>query len=178
MNLLFKKPTIENKSFYWFTWFSIFSLLIGLATKIYVLYIATHGLVYTIDNKNFMPKKDYDSDFANSLSGVAIQALIIIVTVAIYPISIASQVKVLNGKKKLNEKTYRSYKREFIWFLAIFVFLDLTATSMITMAAVQHGAANVFTIQTIFIIATILIPTPLVIISLIWLKKFKSQIEK
>lgn len=176
MKTLFKKPEHVTKGFYKFVWFTIFALLIGIITKVVVVVIASKGIIDIQNAKQYMSDDDYQEQLWNSVGILGLQVLIIIATIAIYPLTIASQLKVMNKKKEFNSKVYKTYKKEFIIFLVIFLFLDLTAIAMLVKAAIETGID--WNLDLIFAVVSVFIPTPIVIGQMIWLKKFKNIEQK
>lgn len=110
---------------------------------------------------------NWTANYIEAGSGLGLQILILILTVVIYPMSIFKQMKILNNKESLTKDTYRKLKIENIIFLAVFIVLDLMSIGIIVYEkAPMQG-------WVLFAVISIIIPTPLVITALIWLRKLK-----
>lgn len=179
LKMLFKKPEHTTKSFFWFVWFTIISLLIGLAVKIYVIETAGEGLKHILDapvigNATTHKVVSKSEVLTEDLSMLVLQILIVGLTLWVYPKSIADQLKVMKTPgEKMSRKMYRAFKREYIIFLSIFLFLDVASIGTLFYEKAQLDFPMTF--QMWFTIISIVIPTPLAIGSLVWLRKLKMS---
>lgn len=178
LKLLFKKPDHTSKSFFWFTWFTIISLIIGLAVKIYVIETAGEGLSHIMNadvlgNAKTGKIVSKSEVLTEDLSMLILQILIVALTLWVYPKSIHDQLKVMaEPGKKMSRKMYKSFKKEYIIFLAIFLFLDVASIGTLFYEKAKLGFDLNF--QLWFTIISIVIPTPLAITSLVWLRKLRA----
>lgn len=177
MKLLFKKPDHISKSFFWFTWFTIISFIIGLAVKIVVAEYEARSLVDILDSKNkYGWNDDLKSGFYSDLSMLVLQVIIIIVTLVIYPMQIVEQIKLLKNKEHVfTKKAYKKMIKECIIFLVVFVLLDLISIIMLVMNSIKYDFDWDFDIT--FAVVSIFIPTPLIIGSMVWLKSLRKAGE-
>lgn len=165
MSILFKKPKEISKSFYGFFWFTIVSFIIGLVIKLIIV-------GYQLNQMLGSQFKHYPTSNKIELeSGFGLQALIIVLTLVIYPMSLLKEVKILKMKEELTQKSYKKLKIENIIFLAIFLFLDVSGIGIIIYEkAPMEG-------WTLFMMISILIPAPLAAGSLLWLRNLKLNNE-
>lgn len=106
-------------------------------------------------------------NYIEAYTGMGLQIAIVIVTVVIYPLAIKKQYRIYSKKEAFTQKAYRSLKIENIVFLSIFLFLDITSIGIVVYEhAPMHG-------WVLFTIISIIIPTPLVIASMVWMRKLR-----
>lgn len=179
-NIYFKRPEYVSKKFYSFFWLGIISMLLGIAAKIYVISFLgekINDMVMLNHPKEYWDSKPGGNPLTIEVSMLVLQILIMILTLVIYPLSIWKQSKIMKGKETLNKKSYKIFKKEYLLFLSIFLFLDVFTTGTLFYYAEEVGYQTVFTTETIITVATILIPTPLAIWSLVKLKSLKLEIK-
>lgn len=183
MKKYFTKPEHISKSFYWFFWFTIFAFIVGVVIKGIVAGWETYMMSVDIPHGKHLydlavaagnipaGSHNWTANYIEAGSGLGLQMLILILTVIIYPMSIWKQMKIVNGKEAFSKDVYRKLKIENIIFLVVFIVLDLMSIGIIVYEkAPMYG-------WVLFAVISIIIPTPLVITSLVWLRKLKLSGE-
>lgn len=177
MKLLFKKPDHISKSFFWFTWFTIISFVVGLAVKIVVAEYETRSLFDIMKAKDLVGwTDDLKTSMASDMSMLILQIIIIVVTIVIYPMQITEELKQFKNKDRgFMIKAYKKMVIECIIFLVVFLALDAISIGMLINSSIKYHFTWDFDIT--FAVVSIFIPTPLIIGSMVWLKRLRKTGE-
>ena len=135
----------------WFFWFTVASFVIGMVMKIVLV---SHIAVEYIDFQNL--PADVQKDFADSESamfvGLSTQGFIILLTLAIYPISMRALWKTLtNEDRTWNRKLEKKTIIEYSTFLALFITFDAYAVWVIIDLGANMDPWLIYTFTSLFI---------------------------